>query len=51
MEPNKARITRYGKRDAVVVVARDGNEVIYFEDEEEGFNVSPLRADGQILER
>jgi|SRR5215470_8638944 len=38
------------EKDALVVVARKGNEVICYEDEEEGFNVSPVSADGQILE-
>ena len=34
----------------VVVVARNVNEVIYYEDVEDGFNVSPLGPRGEILE-
>ena len=36
--------------ETVVVVARKGEEVIYWEDGEEGFNVSPIAQDGRILE-
>jgi hypothetical protein len=50
VEPYTAPITRHGNRDTAVVVARNGSEVIYYEDEEDGFNVSPVGADGQILE-
>jgi hypothetical protein len=45
-----APIVRYGKRECVIVVARKANEVIYWEDVEEGFNLSPVDAEGQILE-
>jgi hypothetical protein len=45
-----APILRYGKAESVVVVARRGSEVIYWEDVEEGFNVSTLAHDGRILE-
>jgi hypothetical protein len=48
VEPYFAPIVRYGQSDQVVVVARRGNEVMYWEDVEEGFNVSEVRADGQI---
>ena len=41
---------RYGKMETVVVVARNGDRVIYYEDVEDGFNVSPLSSDGQVLE-
>ncbi len=41
---------RYGKMESVVVVARNGDQVIYYEDVEDGFNVSPLSQDGQVLE-
>jgi hypothetical protein len=34
----------------VVVAARRGEEVIYWEDVEEGFNLSPIAPDGRILE-
>jgi hypothetical protein len=45
-----APIFRYRKKENVVVVARRENEVIYWEEVEEGFNVSPIDSDGQILE-
>jgi hypothetical protein len=50
VEPYSAPIARYGIPETVVVVARNGNEVIYYEDVEEGFNVSPVGPDGTILE-
>jgi hypothetical protein len=50
VEPYFAPIQRYGNLDSVVIVARKGNEAIYWEDVEEGFNVSPLAEDGRILE-
>ncbi|HYG97808.1 MAG TPA: hypothetical protein VD837_01665 [Terriglobales bacterium] len=50
VEPFCAPIVRYGKTESVVVVARRRNEVMYYEDVEEGFNVSPISCDGQILE-
>jgi hypothetical protein len=50
VEPYFASIQRYGNLDNVVVVARKENEVMYWEDVEEGFNVSPLAEDGRILE-
>ena len=48
--PFQAPILRNGRMEAVFVVARKGNEVMYFEDVEDGFNFSPLSPDGQILE-
>jgi len=50
VEPYFTSIQRYGNLDNVVVVARKENEVIYWEDVEEGFSVSPLAEDGRILE-
>jgi hypothetical protein len=50
IEPFSAPIGRYGNVESVVVVARKGDQVIYYEDVEDGFNVSPLSPDGQILE-
>ena len=50
VEPYLAPILRYGEMDNVVVVARKGEEVIYWEDVEEGFNVSPTGEGGRILE-
>ena len=49
--PYMAPILRYGKKERVVVVARKDNEVISWEDVEEGFNVSPVDSEGQILHR
>ncbi len=46
----RAPIMRYGKHEKVFVVAQRGNEVLYFEDVEDGFNFSPVDADGRILE-
>jgi hypothetical protein len=50
VEPYPAPILRYGKIGSVVVVARKGDEVIYWEDIEEGFNLSSVAQDGQILD-
>jgi hypothetical protein len=50
VEPRFADIVRYGRTESVVVVAQKSNEVIYWEDVEEGFNVSRLGPDGTVLE-
>ena len=50
VEPFSAPLMRYGKMESVVVVARNGDPVIYWEDVEDGFNVSPIGPDGTILE-
>ncbi len=50
VEPCLFPIHRYGRLETVVVVARKQNEVMYWEDVEEGFNISPVAQDGQILE-
>ena len=50
VEPYFAPLMRYGNREEVAVVARKGDEVIYWEEIEEGFNVSPLGPDGSIVE-
>lgn len=50
VEAYAAPLTRYGNRDTVVVVARNGDEVIYYEDIDYGFNVSPIGPNGEILE-
>jgi hypothetical protein len=50
VEPYVAPILRYGEIENAVVVARKGDEVIYWEDVEEGFNLSPVASDGRILE-
>lgn len=48
--PQTAPILRYGRIETVVVVARRGNEVVYWEDVEEGFNTSPVNDEGTIAE-
>ena len=50
VEPYEAPILRHGEMETVIVVARKGKEVIYWEDVEEGFNLSPVAEDGRILE-
>ena len=50
VEPYVAPILRYGQMENAVIVARRGDEVIYWEDVEEGFNLSPVSPNGQILE-
>jgi hypothetical protein len=50
VEPYFAPIVRYGKVEKVVIVAHRAGEVIYWEDVEEGFNISPLGSDGLVLE-
>jgi hypothetical protein len=45
----KAPIERYGRIDSVFIVARMGDEVMYYEDVEEGFERSPLDVKGRIL--
>jgi hypothetical protein len=50
VEPYVAPIIRYGKMGNAVVVARKGGEVIYWEDVEEGFNLSPVAPNGRVLE-
>lgn len=41
-----APIERNGQLESVFIVAQRDNEVMYYEDFEEGFNFSPLTADG-----
>jgi hypothetical protein len=36
--------------ESAFVVARKGNEALYYEDVEEGFNFSPMSERGQLLE-
>ena len=50
VNPFRAPIDRYGREEHVFVVARKGDEVMYFEDVEDGFNLSPISTDGKILE-
>jgi len=46
--PYLVPITRFGETEAVFVVARAGDLVLYYEDVEEGFNISMLSPDGSI---
>lgn len=46
----KAQIVRCGKPEFIFIVAQRGDEVMYYEDVEEGFNISPLAGDGSIKE-
>jgi hypothetical protein len=46
--PRATPIVRGGSVEYVFAVAARGNEVLYYEDVEEGFNVSPLDAGGAI---
>ncbi len=50
VEPHLAPIVRSGNVEHVVVVAQRGNQVIYWDDVEEGFDVSPVGDDGKIRE-
>lgn len=50
-EPYLAPIVRLGGVESVVVLARKGNQVIYWEDVEEGFGISAISGDGQILDQ
>jgi hypothetical protein len=50
VDPYHAPIDRLGSEELVFVIAKKGNEVMYYEDVEEGFNISPISADGKILE-
>ena len=40
---------RYGLIEEVFIVAQRDNEVMYYEDIEDGFNYSPLDQNGKIL--
>jgi len=50
VEPFSAPIVQYGQTESVVVVPRNGDQVIYYEDVEDGFNLSPISSDGRVLE-
>jgi hypothetical protein len=43
-------IKRYGKLESVFVAAQRDEEVMYYEDVEEGWNFSPLTAEGYIAQ-
>ncbi|MDR6841758.1 hypothetical protein [Pseudoxanthomonas sacheonensis] len=44
----EAKIERFGLIENVFVVAQDKGIALYYEDVEEGFNLSPLTMDGAI---
>ena len=46
--PYLADMDRLGAIETVFVVAKPGGVVLYYEDVEEGFNISSLLADGAI---
>jgi hypothetical protein len=48
VSPYLVPITRLGKTEAVFVVAIAGEAVLYYEDVEEGFNISRLSPSGAI---
>ncbi|PKM42931.1 MAG: hypothetical protein CVV05_16455 [Gammaproteobacteria bacterium HGW-Gammaproteobacteria-1] len=48
--PYKAPIQRCRKSEEVFVVAKNGTEVMYYEDVEESFNFSPVSEQGEILQ-
>ncbi len=50
VDPYFAPIMRSGQLEKVIVVARKSDEVIYWEDVEEGFNISPVGEGGLVLE-
>jgi hypothetical protein len=41
-------IPRFGQVESIFVVAQQGDVVVYYEDVEEGFNLSTLAPDGSI---
>jgi hypothetical protein len=48
--PYHAPIDRHGHEELVFVVAKKANEVMYYEDIEDGFNISPVTEHGKIAE-
>lgn len=44
----EAKIERFGLIESVFIVAQDKGIALYYEDVEEGFNLSPLTVDGAI---
>ena len=46
-----APIVRFKSIEGVFIVARKNNNVLYYEDIEEGFNFSPIDENGMIKER
>lgn len=50
IEPYSAKLLRYGNVETAIIIARKGDDAMYWEDVEEGFNISGLSSDGMILE-
>jgi hypothetical protein len=50
VEPRQACIRRFEEDEFVVVVAEAKGVALYYEDVEEGWNLSPLSPEGRILE-
>ena len=48
--PYRAPFAKQGTLESVFVIAKKGQEVLYYEDVEDGFNVSPVSDNGAILE-
>lgn len=49
VKPYPVPIVRFGNVASVLVIAKFGNRVLYYEDVEEGFELSELDGKGQIL--
>jgi hypothetical protein len=43
-------ILRFSQQETVVAIAKKGKEVLFWEDVEEGFVISPLSSDGIIVD-
>lgn len=48
--PEVVPILRFGKQETVVAIARKDNELLFWEDVEQGFVISPLSSDGIIID-
>jgi hypothetical protein len=48
VEPRKVGIERLGTMEQVFVVAQRGEEVVWFDDVEDGFQISVLCTDGNL---
>ncbi|MCU0723461.1 MAG: hypothetical protein MUC63_07590 [Planctomycetes bacterium] len=49
--PREAPVERHGRIETVFVVAQKDDEVLYWEDVEGGFEISPVDGNGRILRR
>lgn len=50
VDPVRMTFARPTTLESAFVVARRGDEVLYYEEVEEGFNISPINADGRIAD-